>query len=382
VAKSEMTPQANLNAIPMDGAQIEIATGLSLGDIEALKNDGSEATRARIAAKFAAQYDQIHHGKTHKLTDDILNLFARDQSKTVRLKFVEKIKSSDYLPATIANHLARDDLEIAEQILSECPILSDQDLESILQEMPESYAIPIADRRPLSAAVSTALIEHRGTLRVVCRLIDNRAAELSETSLTWIFEWSLTNPRIAKCLKQRPHLPFAMMKQQVTALGEELKWDAISRQSMTKGEAVQLRGQMRGATRNQFRRDGTRHNQILHDLRLRYERGELNPIDIIRFLRDQNINRVELSLAVVTRLELRQIRNLLYGVDKRGLIALCLRAGFSTSEYLAFRIALGLVEVGSSADRKQVTYGAATAEFAKEQYDAMRDQPDQISVWF
>ena len=90
---------------------------------------------------------------------------------------------------------------------------------------------------------------------------------------------------------------------------------------------------------------------------------------------------VELSLVIIAQLDLRRVRNLLYGSDKRGLIALCLRTGFTTSEYLVFRMALGLVERGAAIDAPDVTYETITAQFAKAQFETMRNHPEQINAW-
>ncbi len=366
---------------PVDGAEIEMATGLSLDDINALKSDGGEEVRASIAAKFAVQYDRLNHGKSRKLTDDILQLFSRDRSKKVRLRFAEEIKSSRHLPPAVAALLAHDDLEIAAHLLEASPVLSDMELQGIIQKMPEPYALAIAGRKPLNAAVVELLIEHKGTTRVVSRLVENGEADLSEATLDWIFDWGQANPMISECLKRRPNLPFEVTQKHVTALGQQLKWNAITQKAMTKGEAAQLLGQICGSARHQLPRDSKRLNQLLHNLKRRHDAGTLTPCDIIGFLRDRNIDLVEFSLVVAAKLDLRRIRNLLYGGDKRGLTALCLRAGFTTSEYLAFRMALGLVELATTVNEETVTYNPVTAEFAKAQFEEMRGRPEQINAW-
>lgn len=366
---------------PLDGAEIEMATGLSLDDIEALKADGSEEVRADIAVKFARQYNRLNRGKSRKLTDDLLQLFSRDASKKVRQRFAEEIGSSRHLTSDVAVLLARDDLDVATPILEAGLALSDTDLAEIIKDMPEAYALVIACRQPLSEAVTELLIEHKGTTKVISRLIDNDQAALSQATLDWIFEWGQSNPKISEHLKQRSNLPFEFTQKHVTALGEELKWDAIATQTMTKDEATQILGQISASARHQPPRGSRRLNQTLQSLRNRYEAGHLTPSDIIGFLRDRNVDLVEFSLAATTELDLKRIRYLLYGSDKRGLIALCLKAGFATSEYLVFRMALGLIELGAIVDKPDVTYEPLTAQFAQAQFDEMRARPEQINAW-
>ena len=64
------------------------------------------------------------------------------------------------------------------------------------------------------------------------------------------------------------------------------------------------------------------------------------------FLRDGEIARVEAGLALLADIDLPRVRQLLYGMDKRGLAALCARAGFGAPHYVALRMALDLAEQG------------------------------------
>ena len=82
------------------------------------------------------------------------------------------------------------------------------------------------------------------------------------------------------------------------------------------------------------------------ELRHRLTDGELGPEDVLVFLRDGEIGRVEAALVLLADGDLTRTRQLLYGVDKRGLAALCARAGFGTPHYVALRMTLDLAERG------------------------------------
>ena len=64
------------------------------------------------------------------------------------------------------------------------------------------------------------------------------------------------------------------------------------------------------------------------------------------FLRDGAIAKVEAGLALLADIDVPRVRQLLYGMDKRGLAALCARAGFGAPHYIAIRMALDLAEQG------------------------------------
>ena len=365
----------------IDEAVVEIATGLTVEDIETLRANASEEARVQIAAKFAKQFDRLSRGKTRKLTVDLLELFSKDHAKQVRMWFATEIRDSLRLPPGIAARLARDDIDVAWSILDGSPVLEDRDLEDIIKTMPEPYSLAIAGRKPLSESLADLLIEHKGTVRVVTRLIDNDQAALSEKTLGWLQEWGRSNPEIERHLVRRPNLPFAMIQHYVADLADKLQWKTLETRTMTKAEAVRLQNQTVGFSRYRRPQGEERFCRILRNLQDRFAAGDLTPGDILLFLKDGDADSVEYGLAVLSRLEVRRVRNLLYGSDKRGLVALCLRANFATSEYLAFRMALGLAELGAASEQPVLTYDETTFKFAKEQYEQMRTNPSEIDVW-
>ena len=74
--------------------------------------------------------------------------------------------------------------------------------------------------------------------------------------------------------------------------------------------------------------------------------GELGPEELLMFLRDGEISRFEAGIGLLADTDLRRVRQLLYGPDRRGLAALAARAGFTTPHYAAVRMTLDLAERG------------------------------------
>ena len=365
----------------IDEAVVEIATGLSVDDIEILRANASEEARVQIAVKFAKQFDRLSRSKTRKLTGELLALFSKDRVKQVRMWFAAEIKASRHLPPEIAARLARDDIDVAWPILEESPALEDSEIEDIIKTLPEPYSLAIAGRRPLSETLVDLLIEHKGTVRVVVRVIDNDQAALSEQTLGWLQDWGRSNPEIRQHLVRRPNLPFVLIQQHVADLADRLQWKSLETRTMTKAEAARLRNQITGVSRYRPPQREDRFNGTRRELQNRFTAGDLTPSDILQFLKDGDADSIENGLAVLSSLDVRRVRNLLYGSDKRGLIALCLRANFAAAEYLAFRMALGLVELGAATDQPVLTYDETTFKFAKEQFEQMRTKPAEIDIW-
>ncbi|NJO36944.1 MAG: DUF2336 domain-containing protein [Rhizobiales bacterium] len=359
---------------------IELATGLSLADLAALGSESASQRRAEIAVKFGREVDRLAKGPANKMTRACLDLFSKDKERLVRMMFAEAVKTSPYLPADIARRLARDQLDIALPILRHSPVLDAAFLSGVIETMPESHALAIADRQPLDQVLVDHLIAHKGTKRVVIRLIENARADLSEAVLLDFHAWGRCDPDVAERLGKRPNLPFAFVHQGVVDLADSVRWPSLGRRIMSKFEATQMQIRVEGAGHRHSGR-GSRYQRLHAELRERYERGLLNPQALLAFLRNLDVDRLECGFAVVTGLEIRRVRSLLHGSDRRGLVALCLKAEFGIADYLAFRIALSLAELGNVRADEERRYRDHTMKFARDQFEKMRTDPRELERW-
>ncbi|MEZ5935434.1 MAG: DUF2336 domain-containing protein [Alphaproteobacteria bacterium] len=359
---------------------IELATGLSMADLAVLGSTSVPQTRAEIAVKFGHEFDRLAKASANKLTRACLDIFSKDRERLVRMMFAEAVKNSPHLPADIARRLARDQIDVALPILRWSPALDNAVISDIIETMSESYALAIADRRPLDIALVERLIEHKGTKRVVIRLIENEKAELSESILLDFHEWGRCDADIADRLSKRPNLPFAFVNQGIIDLADSVRWPSLGRRTMSKFEATQMQVRVEGAGHRHSGR-GSRYQRLYRGLREDYERGLLNPQTLLAFLRNLDVDRLECGFAVITGLDIRRVRSLLHGSDKRGLVALCLKADFSIADYLAFRIALSLAELGNVRGDQERSYREHTMKFARDQFEKMRADPRELERW-
>ena len=185
-------------AASLDAITIELKTGLSIADFEALAKRNPPEERASIARKFASQFDRLARESINKLCMDLLNIFVVDPDIAVRSQFAKSIRTSPYLPVKIAERLARDDIDVAASMLRDSPVLTDSFLGDIVRTMPEAYALVIADRQPLREGLVETLIEHKGTKRVVARLLDNGEAQFSDAALLSLNQWGQSDQEIAR----------------------------------------------------------------------------------------------------------------------------------------------------------------------------------------
>jgi uncharacterized protein (DUF2336 family) len=354
---------------------------LSLADVEALQQDPSPEARVELAAKFGRQYDSLLDGQTRSLADAVLALLVKDLEKKVRQTLAEALAGSPNLPARIASRLARDDIEVARPVLEQSPVLGDEELGEIVRTHAMQYALAVAGREHLSECLSEILAE-TGEAEVVGRLVGNGGARISVKTLRRIADDYQGDRSVQERLIRRPALPYELVDLLVAAIGERLEWELVRDRRMSADEARQLMAATRDrATLSIVTREHAERS-LERELRHRLSNGDLGPEDILSFLRDGEIGRVEAALVLLADSDLTRTRQLLYGVDKRGLAALCARAGFGTPHYVALRMTLDLAERGLKGDAPEQHYPDEAVQFIQEQYERIRGDDAQIRPWF
>jgi uncharacterized protein (DUF2336 family) len=354
---------------------------LSLADVQALQDDPSPPSRAALAGKFGRQYDQLVEGDTRTLAQAVLELLARDADKTVRQALAEAAAASANLPQGIARRLADDELEVARPILTHSPVLTDDDLVEIVRTRAVQYALALASRERLSEWLSDAVADTDDP-EVVAVLTGNPGAALSVATLRRIADDYRDDRAVQDRLIRRPALPYELVDQLVTALGARLEWDLIRQRRIGKAEARQLMAAARERAALSTVAREQEERSIERELRHRFTAGDLGPEDIVRFLRDGEIARLEAGLALLAGLDLLRVRALLYGMNKRGFAALCARAGFGAPHYVALRMALDLAEQGLEGSDPESTYASEAIAAAQQQFDQIRSDRAQMSTWF
>jgi uncharacterized protein (DUF2336 family) len=121
---------------------------------------------------------------------------------------------------------------------------------------------------------------------------------------------------------------------------------------------------------------------IEREMRHRFTAGDLGPQDIVKFLRDGEIARLEVGLALLGNLDVLRVRELMHGMNRRGFAALCVRAGFGAPHYIALCMALDLAEQAFEGAELESTYAAEMIVFLQQQYDQIRSDRAQMSAWF
>jgi uncharacterized protein (DUF2336 family) len=364
-----------------NGVKAAAEPPLSRRDVQALQVDPSPAARGALAAKFGRQYDQLVEGRTRALAEAVLQLLVKDVEPMVRQALAEAVAASPNLPHGVAVRLARDELDVARPLLERSRVLSDDDLAAIARHHGLPHALVIAGRGHSSEALCDLLVASKEP-EVVAALLGNSGAKLSTATLRRIDENYSKDRSLQECLIQRPDLPYELVAQLLLAIGGRLEWPVLRERRMSKAEARELMAAVRERATASIEAGDHGEPALERELSHRATRGELGPEDILAFVRDRDIGRVEIGLALFASVDLARAHKLLHAADRRGLAALCARANFGAPHYVALRMVLELAEQEIEGTDPDTAYSPDTITFIQKQYDLIRSDRTQIAFWF
>lgn len=167
------------------------------------------------------------------IASDIFRLLLKDAEKSVRATLAEHLYSSNTAPRDVIFRLACDETDIAGRVLQYSPVLTDDDLSSIIRSTKNVLNLcAIARRGKISAYLSDALIDTRYEA-VLNELFNNKGAEVTENSLIRAWNAIASNNSLLDVLVQRGGLPITIAEKMFTIVSEESRQHLIQEYNIT-----------------------------------------------------------------------------------------------------------------------------------------------------
>ena len=111
---------------------------LSQDDITRLLNEDAPGIRVDVLQKVADGYEQTEYGEQETaVAEQIFRTLVRDTEQNVRIALAERFKDSAAIPRDIIQKLVKDENDaVAVPLMASSPLLSEQDLLSIIESTP------------------------------------------------------------------------------------------------------------------------------------------------------------------------------------------------------------------------------------------------------
>jgi hypothetical protein len=157
-----------------------------------LADDPDEEVRRALARKIAAVAPGLGPAETDRaraLAFDTLKQLARDQAARVREMLAEELKAEPSVAPEIIQRLASDEeISVATPVLEFSPVLTDEDLLSIISRGIDSRALSAISRRPeVDSRLSDAIVATDDEA-AIASLLGNKKAQIREETLDRLSE--------------------------------------------------------------------------------------------------------------------------------------------------------------------------------------------------
>lgn len=318
-----------------------------------LCGDPDEEVRSGLAYKISMLVPSLpadRVGQLERMTLDIVEALARDQAIAVRRMVAETLKDSDAAPPHIMQQLARDlELSVSAPVLRHSPLLTDDDLMSIIGNQPmDGKLVAIAQRAGLSGSVSDAVARTQNEAAVAA-LLGNASAQIREETLDRVIDMA---PRFEPWhgpLVRRPSLPPKAAARIAGFVSEQLMKVLESRTDLP----VEVRNAIRNAVQERARttaaaaaaqaakgggaeplgiaddEEETPKERPMDRAKKAHAAGKLDEEMVANALTQGDRGFVLASLALRANVPLDAVDKIIGGQSARGVTALCWRAKLS-----------------------------------------------------
>lgn len=177
----------------------------------ALCRDEEREVRAALAgrlARLAPGLPAPQHDRLAQMAWGALAQLASDAAAEIRAIIAEAVKALPEAPRSLILQLAADrDARVCEPVIRLSPLLTEEDLLTLVAAPPVAEILTAIARRPaISEAVADALVD-TGDFAAISALLDNRTAAIRESTLDALVVQAAERTAWQPALVQRPALP-------------------------------------------------------------------------------------------------------------------------------------------------------------------------------
>jgi uncharacterized protein (DUF2336 family) len=336
----------------------------------------------RTVSELLVDYGELRSEKERSLAGDILRHLLHDVEVSLRRDLATSLAARADVSENLISDLANDDeIEVAEPVLRESPLLSDMMLIEIIHNRAATHQLAITRRQALTTDVTSALVATADS-EIVSSVIENPGAQFAEDTISFLVEESRAQALYREPLVKRSDLPEALARRLYTWVAEPLREHivatyAIDRDALDSELDAAIDRQV-DATVEQGKQP-TRAQNIVRTLNAK---GALDARFLMGALHRGNIEVFREGMIELTELPALIIERVVIDHDPRGLAILCRLIGcdatafekiFSMSRPAGDALARPSI---AQRNRLRAMFDGVTKDKAEQVANHWRDTPD------
>ncbi len=323
----------------------------SLSDLIELARDPNPAARIALSERITdicLQAPRQLNPDEKEVAGHILIQLSRDFETQLRSRLALQLAASPRAPKQLILALARDEISVSAPVLSQSPMLDEQDLVEIVKNKTSAHRLTVAMRSGITAAVSNALVQAEEP-DVLQALVSNKSAEISSAAMDYLVAESKVQANLQGPLVARDDLPPDLVQKMFAFVSNALKYDIQTKYEI---DIEILDAAFRDAQPAQSESVAAAGpdpaNKAASLVAKMRDSGELSLNRVIGFLREKRLNLFLEGLSLLSELDPRTITNLAFEGEGQGMAVVCRAIGADRSQFATITLLLERARTGKA----------------------------------
>ncbi|MBL4617079.1 MAG: DUF2336 domain-containing protein [Robiginitomaculum sp.] len=270
--------------------------------------------------------------------DEILCRVTSEMQKEVRKEMALQFASKPKAPLQLLRQLASDEIDIAEPVLANSPILQDRHLQEIITTGKQQHMQVISTRETLSAEVTSDLVDHANDKTLVT-LANNRGARFNRQSMQKMVSRSETVTALQAPLVEHQDLPADLMNEMYLFAEKTVRERILSRnQEIDPKVLEEALAKVKTKTIEKPQELPEGYQKACFFIDGLHAKGKLDGAGLIKFERAGERLSFTLGLAKLANVDYGTIDRVLQRDDVDALALICRGVGFDTAMFVTITL--------------------------------------------
>jgi uncharacterized protein (DUF2336 family) len=274
------------------------------------------------------------------LYGDVLGKLADDMEAAVRQELSHRFAASPLAPHGLIRRLASDDAEVADPVLRNSPLLTDEDLLHVVKSKGQAHLRAVSARETVSEAVSDVIVE-RGDDETLGALLGNEGATLSRRASEAAVERAKVNPALHAATVERKTLPPDLLNEMYFVVEARLRARILEQNARM--DPALLESALSAGRARLAEVDGALppdYSACLAYVEELRAAGQLTPQMLARFLRSGSKTSFLIALSQLADVEFHTARQIVERQDLDALAVVCRAADLDRALFLTYAVVL------------------------------------------
>jgi uncharacterized protein (DUF2336 family) len=347
-------------------SQPSAAPGSRLPDLIAMAQDPSSENRRALLRELTDHFFG-HATQTpaeQGLYGVVLAELSADMEVAVRREMAARFAPIADAPAVLIRRLALDTAEVAEPVLRQSPVLTDDDLLGVVRTRGQDHMRAVSARASVSEVVSDAIVE-RGDDQTLNTLLRNDGARLSRAASEAAVERAKTSPALHSATVERASLPPDLLNDMYFVVEARLRQQILEQNARL--DPALLESALAAGRAKVAAQDGALPADYADCLAYVEElkaAGQLTPQMLARFLRSGGKTSFLIALAQLSDIDFHTASRIVERRELDALAVVCRAADLDRALFLTYAVVL--LNDDGDAMGKAHAYARMYAELTRE----------------